>query len=597
MVVKPNLVLLLAATLALCLTGFRGHALDQLDFQVQGADRAMETDLRAASGLLAAQAAKRTGSLDLLADARAEYGKLIGALYAKGYYGPVIHVLLDGREAADIAPLEAPVRISKIVVTVDPGPVFTFSRAQITPLSDKTELPTGFATGKVAESGLVQSAVQAGIDGWRSKGYAKAAVLGQDLVADHANATLSAAVKIELGPRLRFGPLTVNGAQHMRLERVLAIAGLPQGERFDPALEARTADRLRRTGVFSSVSLTEDDRVTAPDLLGITADLVEARPHRYTFGAEIASADGAKLTGSWLHRNLLGGGERLEVTGEISGIAAQTGGADYSLGVTLDRPATPWPDTELNLGAAISQVNEVDTTAKLATLSGGFTQYFTETLTGTAALAFAATDGSDAAGSYSYRSLDLPIGVIWDRRDSKTDPTRLFYLEAEAKPFYGFGNTDNGLRFSFDARAYKGLGDNRVVFAARLQGGTVLGADILQTPRDDLFYSGGGGTVRGQAYQSLGVTVNDAGTDIHIGGNQFLAASLEARVKATDKIGVVGFVDMGLVGVTGGASDWQGGAGIGLRYATSVGPVRLDLAAPIHGGHGIQVYVGLGQSF
>ena len=586
-----------AASVILCLTGYSGQALDQLDFQVAGGDKSMERDLKAASGLVAAQAAKGTGALDLLSDARAEYGKLIGVLYAKGHYGPVIHILIDGREAADIAPLDAPAAISKIVVTVDPGPAFTFSTASIAPLTPKTVLPTGFAVGKVAQSGQVQNAVQLGIDGWRAQGNAKAAVSGQDLVADHANATLKAAIQIAPGPVLRFGPLTVHGAARMPVARVVAIAGLPEGARFDPAKAQRSAQRLRRSGVFSSVTLTEDDAITPPDLLGITADLVEARLHRYTFGAEIASADGAKLTGAWLHRNLLGGGERLEVKGEIAGIAAQTGGADYSLGVTLDRPATPWPDTELNLAASISQVNEVDTTAKLAMLSGGFTQYFTDTLTGTAALAFAATDGTDAAGPYSYRSLDLPIGLTWDRRDSKTEPTKLFYIDAEAKPFYGFGNTDNGIRLTFDARAYKGLGDNKVVFAARVQGGAVLGADILQTPRDDLFYSGGGGTVRGQAYQSLGVTVDDNGTPVTVGGNQFLAGSLEARVKVTEKIGLVGFVDMGLVGAQGGDSDWQAGAGLGLRYATGVGPVRLDLAMPLHSGSGLQVYVGLGQAF
>ena len=585
-----------AAVLILGLTVTTGRALDSLDFQVQGEDKTLTDDLKAASGLLAAQASKRTNALDLLADARAEYGRLIAALYAKGHYGPVIHVLVDGREAAGIAPLDAPSAIHKIEVTVDPGPVFTFGRAQIAPLASKTVLPTGFASGQVAESGLVQTAVQASVDGWRALGYAKAAVTGQDLVADHANSTLSAGIQIGPGPRLRFGPLTIHGDDRMRVERIRAIAGLPEGERFDPEEEDLVAERLRRTGVFSSVSLTEDDAITPPDLLGITADLVEARRHRYTFGAEIASADGAKLSASWLDRNVRGGGERLEVTGEISGIGAQTGGTDYSLGVTYDRPATFTPDTELNLGAGISQINDVDSTAKLATLSVGFTEYFNKTFTGTAAMAFSATDGTDAAGSYSYRTLDLPIGITWDRRDSKTEPTKLFYLDAEAKPFYGFGSTDNGLRLTFDARGYKGLGDNRVVLAARLQGGVVLGADILQTPRDDLFYSGGGGTVRGQAYQSLGVTVDDSGTDITIGGNQFLAGSLEARVKVTEKIGIVGFADIGLVG-NDGDTDWQAGAGIGVRYATGVGPVRLDLAVPVHSGSGLQVYVGLGQAF
>ena len=94
----PNRKLLVAASLSLTLTSFGGAALEQLDFVVTG-NTALEKDLRAASGLLAAQNSKQTDALDLFADARAEYGRLIGALYAKGHYGPEIHVMIDGREA------------------------------------------------------------------------------------------------------------------------------------------------------------------------------------------------------------------------------------------------------------------------------------------------------------------------------------------------------------------------------------------------------------------------------------------------------------------------------------------------------------------
>ena len=590
--------LLTAATVALCLTGFSSPALDLLEFSVTGGDKGLEREVRAASGLLAAQSDKRTEALDLFADARAEYGRLLAALYALGHYGPVIHVLIDGREAAAIAPLDAPAQISRITVTVEPGPEFAFSRASIAPLAVRTELPAGFAVGQVAGSEVIKQAAQTGVDGWRALGFAKAGVGGQDLVADHESSTLSAAIEMTPGPILRFGHLTINGTERLRPERARAIAGLPEGARFDPAEAARAAERLRRSGVFSSVTLSEDAAITPPDLLGLTADLVEAKPRRYSFGAEIASYDGIVLSGSWLHRNLLGGAERLQISGEIAGIAAQTGGTDYALDITLDRPATPGRDTDLNLGLSLSQVNDVDTTAQIVDVSAGFTHYFGDPLQGQIALAFSASQGRDAAGSYAYRTLELPLGLTWDRRDSKTDPTRLFYLDLGAKPFIGIGYTDNGAQLTFDARAYKGLGaDNRVVLAARLQGGAVVGADLLDTPRDDLFYSGGGGTVRGQPYQSLGVTVDDGGTAITIGGNRFVAASLEARVKVSEKLGLVGFVDMGLVG-NGTASDWQAGAGIGVRYATGIGPVRLDLALPVHGaGRGVQVYVGLGQAF
>ena len=446
------------------------------------------------------------------------------------------------------------------------------------------------------------AAVQAGIEGWRGQGYAKAAVADQTLTADHASATLSVAVRLNPGPVLRFGDLSINGATRIRPDRVRKIAGLPTGHRFDPAEEARAAQRLRRSGVFSSVTLSEDDSITPPDLLGITADVVEALPRRYTFGAEVATNEGLRLNGSWLHRNLLGGGERFEVTGAVSNIVAAGSGLDYTLGATLDRPATPDADSTLNLSATLGHKDDADYTADTLALGLGLTHYFSDTLTAHAAVAFDVSGGHDSAGDFTYRSLQLPLGAVWDRRDSKTEATRGYYVDLGAKPFFGFGATENGARLTLDGRAYKALGADGAVIAGRVQGGVILGASAIGTPRTDLFYSGGGGTVRGQAYQSLGISVLDGATWVDTGGTAFMAGSIEGRLKVSANIGLVAFVDAGAVGqgtVTGANSDWQAGAGLGLRYGTAVGPIRLDLAVPVRGAldSGVQIYVGLGQAF
>ena len=97
-----------------------GNALERLDFAVRGASAALDKELRFASILLASQKAGTVDAQDLFADARAEYASLLGALYASGHYSPVIHVMIDGREAAGIAPLDAPARIGRIEVQVDP---------------------------------------------------------------------------------------------------------------------------------------------------------------------------------------------------------------------------------------------------------------------------------------------------------------------------------------------------------------------------------------------------------------------------------------------------------------------------------------------
>ncbi len=591
-----------AAVLAAVLTyAVPGQALDGVTFTVSGGNAALSRDLRATSGL--AGAGQEKAALDLFADAQAEYGKLLSALYAAGYYGPIIHVLIDGREAGSIAPLDAPSAIGKIVVTVDPGPAFVLSTAQIAPMAAGQTLPSDFAAGKGAAAGGIMAAVQAGVDGWRGQGHAKATVAEQTLTADHASATLSVMVRLDPGPVLRFGDLSINGATHIRPDRVRKIAGLPTGHRFDPAEEARAAQRLRRSGVFSSVTLSEDDSITPPDLLGITADVVEALPRRYTFGAEVATNDGLRLNGSWLHRNLLGGGERFEVVGAISNIVAAGSGLDYTLGTTLDRPATPDADSTLNLSATIGHKDDADYTADTVALGIGLTHYFSTALTAHAAVAYDFSGGHDNAGDFTYRSLQLPIGVAFDRRDSTTEATSGYFLDLGAKPFFGFGATENGARLTLDARAYKTLvAQGSAVLAGRVQVGAILGASAIGTPRTDLFYSGGGGTVRGQAYQSLGISVLDGTTWVDTGGTAFVAASVEGRLKVSANIGLVAFVDAGAVGqgtVTGAGSDWQAGAGLGLRYGTAVGPIRLDLALPVRGalGGGVQIYVGLGQAF
>lgn len=601
-------VLCLAGALTL---GQTGHALDRVQFTVSSPDDDLGTALRAASALLALSNEEDQPD-QVLAAARAEYGRLVGALYAQGHYSAVVSVLLDGREAAGIAPLDAPQRVSRIEVRVDPGPQFRFSQTSVTPLAPETELPDGFAPGEPAQSGLVRQAVTAGVDGWRAQGHAKTRVTGQDVVADHPNRTLSARVTLNPGPRLRFGPVDIIGNQRTRENRVRKIAGIPQGETFDPAEIDRAENRLRRTGTFASATITEDEGITPPDLLGTTITVVEEKPRRLSFGAEVSSLEGLDLSAAWMHRNLLGGAERLRLEGRIANIGASGNGVDYGLKLSIDRPATITPDTTARFTTEIDRLDEPDYRANSFSAGIGFTHVFSDSLTGRVDLSYSIIDGTEFSDNrsfgrdFQFRSLSLPIGAVWDRRDNRTDAKRGYYIEAEVKPFLGFGTTGSGLRATADLRGYRGFGDdNRFVIAARAQAGIITGASLLETPRDDLFFSGGGGTVRGQPFQSLGVNVLRGPINYKIGGNHFLAGSLELRTRVTRNIGIVGFVDAARVDVDSffdGPGDWHAGAGLGLRYATGFGPIRLDVAAPAGGrksptGSGVQLYVGLGQSF
>ncbi len=577
-------------------------ALDRVALGVAGGDEDLTDAVRAASHLMALT--KDAEPQDVLAAARADYAAILSALYAKGHYSGVIAIRIDGREAANIPALEVPATVHRVEIAVDPGSPFRFGRVALGPRASRTELPEGFRPGAAAESGVVTEAVEVAIRAWREVGHAKARLASEDVVADHAADRLDVALGLEPGPRLRFGPLRIEGEQRMREARIRKITGLPEGETFSETELRRAETRLRRTGIFASANLVEDEAITAPDLLGITAQLVEQKPRRYSLGAEVASLDGVSLTGSWLHRNLMGGGERLLVEGEVTNIGSGESGVDYALGVSLDRPATLTPDTTAGLLLNYSHLDEVDYYADTVEFGLNFSHIFSDTLTGKAGLTYSYQDGHDPGGDFTFRNLSLPVGLIWDRRDDKTDATRGFYIDATLKPFLGFGTTGSGVRATMDARGYRSLGEaGRFVIAARAQAGGIWGPTLLETPRDQLFFSGGGGTVRGQPYRSLGIAVTRGfGPEFLIGGQFFAAGSLELRAKVTERIGLVGFVDAGSVGLDGlfsGDAESHAGAGLGLRYDTGIGPIRLDVAAPISGntGDGVQVYIGLGQAF
>jgi translocation and assembly module TamA len=585
----------LAALLALA--SAPAHA-QEVAFAAPGADADLNDRLRGASLTLARVAEGPAPASDIVAAARADYGRLLGALYAAGHYSGVISVRIDGREVAEIPVLDLPDRVGRVDIVVQPGPPFRFARAEIAPLAPGTELPEGFAAGRPAPSDILSEAARAGVDGWREVGHAKADVAAQQITADHRRATLDAAIRLDPGPRLRFGRLEISGNERVRTERIREIAGLREGRVFSPEELRKAAERLRRTGAFRSVTLREAERIGPGDLLPIEALVDEERPRRFGAGAEVSSAEGLRLTGFWLHRNLLGGAERLRIGGEIAGIGGETGGNDYRVTLSFARPGTFSPDTTLTFDSLAELRQEPDYEIKAFEVGAGLARIFSDERSGSVGIGYRQSRVEDAAGTTDFRLITFPVTYTWDRRDDRLNPTEGFFLDARVTPFLGLDGTGSGARVQGDARVYRGLGDGgRVVLAARLQYGGVFGPDLAQTPREFLFYSGGGGTVRGQSYQSLAVEELPGG--VRSGGQQFLGLQAEARVRVTDRIGVVAFADWGAIAAEMGDSVIDhAGAGLGLRYDTGIGPIRLDIAAPIGGdGDGVQIYIGIGQAF
>lgn len=604
---RPRHGVALAAALAVCLAvgvtvgvGLPGHASDRatVTLMVPESHADLARRLRNASLLIEAQAQGVSDPQELFATARADYGRLVSVLYGQGHYSVDVSIRFDGREVADFSPLDEPRAVERIVVQVDPGPRFSFGQAQVRPLAPGTELPAGFATGAPARSDTIRDAAEAAVDGWRAVGHAKAQPDAPRIIADHRSATLDADLAILPGPRLRFGAFNVQGMVQTREERLRAIAGFPTGETYSPEALETSARRLRRSGAFSSVSVAEAAEPNPDGTLDITTTVVEAPLRRIGGGAELDTQDGLTLGAFWMHRNLLGGAERLRIDGEVSGIGGSLTGMDYRFSARFTRPATFTPETTLSMGV---RAETVDRRGYNALRFGGdvmLTRFFSETLTGEGGAGFLIERANDATGRTTRAVAGLPGALIFDNRDDARDATSGHFLRGDAMPFLGVRRADAGLRLALDGRSYLAIdSDARYVLAGRVQAGSVIGAQIDRVPRDMLFYSGGGGTVRGQPFRSLGVSRNGVLT----GGRSFAALSGEIRAGITDNLGVVGFADTGFVGAGSFGTDgaFQAGAGLGVRYDTAIGPLRVDVGVPVRGAtsEGLQLYIGIGQAF
>ncbi len=557
-----------------------------------------------ASLLLSLEDEDASSLQDYVAAARADYKRLLTALYSVGYYGGVISITIDGREAAGIAPLDAPQQIDEIVINVQTGPRFRFGEASVGPLAPGTEISEEFASGRTARSSRIEAAVSTARTAWRDAGHAKVSTANQQIVARHDDRRLDAVVILEPGPQLTFGPMTIQGNEDVRTERVMAIAGLPVGEVYSPNEIDKAEERLRDTGAFDSAAITEADLYTSDYALPTTLQIAERIPRRFGFGLEVSANEGLTVSSFWLHRNFLGGAEQLRIDAEASGIGGDTGGNDYSLGASFTRPATFGPDTDFTINAEISREDEPEYLLDQVSLEFGISTLITEDLTLDAGIGILRAREETEIEEREYTLLYLPVEATLEKRNEPTNATRGYYLNASAIPFASIDGELSGAQLYSDNRAYVSFDENdRFTFAARAQIGSVIGASVTEAPADYLFFSGGSSTVRGQSYQSLGVDDTIDGEDVTLGGTSFAGLQLETRVGVTDSIDLVGFYDVGYVGASEVPledGDWHDGAGFGLRYNTAVGPIRLDIATPASGddaGESVEVYIGIGQAF
>ncbi len=566
--------------------------------------------LNDASSLKSLHDAAPVGAFALVARARSDAARFTQALHSFGFYKGTVRLTIDGRpldqdgltEMLEQAPATPP---AAIAVSVDPGPLFHLGRVTITgdvPADLKTP---ALAPGAPAAAAPVLAEQARLLTDLRRQGFALAKVAEPVAYLRPADDALDVTYAVVTGPRVDLGPIRITGLDRVNESFVRKRLLLHPGERFDPvAIEAARQD-LAQLGLFASV---RTQLATTADADGrLPLDIVVAERPVHTVRAAIGySTDlGAEVSGSWQHRNLFGNAENLllSASSNAGGTAQRSPG--YSVGGLLTLPEFGHRDQSLILGltAASQDFQAYSRRGVLATIR--LERRFLDHWRGSVGISAEQEHIVQEAVARDYTLVGLPIEARYDDSDNLLDPTsgvraiaRVTPTQSLGKPSATFTVTELSGSTYLDAGRLWGT-QGRSIVAVRGLVGQSVGATQFQLPPDQRFYAGGSQTVRGYRYQSVGPRFADNKPQ---GGTSIVAGGVELRQRFLESYGVVAFVDAGEVsaGKGSGTGNLSIGAGLGARYYTAIGPIRLDVAVPLSkqpGGDSLELYFGIGHAF
>ena len=559
-------------------------------------------------------------SFDARQRASEAVGDAIAVLRSEGYYGYDVE--------PDVANGEAPQPVVRVqtgprfliqapsVEWVGPPPVDSAARAGLDAVRLAPGTP-GRAADVVAAEGRVVAAIE-------QLGYADAAAQPRIVIVDHADHSVRPTYKIAAGDLVRLDGVTVITDGRTNPAWVRGLAPWKHGDVYSPKAVAELERRLSDVGVYDqvTVSLAPKDKAVE-GFRPVIVSLADRPPHTLELGAGFSTTGGTTVNTNYQESgaglDIIGGSgvdgkliwyNRLHRADTLT-LSAKIYDIQQKLDLELDLPHWRRPGQTLKIGAALYS----DRTDAFDDYGGGARVDVERRYSRASYVTVgAAADYVTTTEKTAVNSQALPVGerlklfipsllgaFALDKSNDLLNPTRGWRLNMRAEPTLVTGDRQlTYLKLQGDASAYLPLGaDAGTVLAARLHVGSIVGGRIPDVPTDRRFFAGGGGSVRGYAYQAVGPRLSDNTPE---GGLSLVETSFEVRQQVTGRWGVVGFVDAGSVGITS-APDFKhmrAGVGVGVRYDLGFGPIRFDIATPLarrQGDSPFQLYISIGQSF
>lgn len=565
--------------------------------------------------------------------AQIDLNPMVDALWALGYYDARLVIRIAGapvdrgeqglRGASSAAEAYRNRAAVPVSVNVETGTLFRLREVDIAypSAAAPTGLPRRTVTvkpGDPARSADIRAQQSQVVDYFRDQSRPLAKTGDLSAVVDHPKTSMDVRIPVLPGPVAGIGKVTIDGADGVDHRVVASQIYLQEGEPYSPKKIADTRKSVALIPALGSVRIRESETLDQNGNLPLFVDITERKPRVIGFSARYSTIDGPGVRGYWEHRNLFGGAERLRLEGALM-LAPRIDGTQIKgikdfkwndlgsrVSASFEKPALGGTRNDLLIDAfgVRERVGERRFGGYTNRAAGGtlaIRHRFTDMFSIQGGLTGERSSSSDTLGRVDATLIGLTAGLRFDSTDNLLDPKTGMRLTGTVTGYpTALGSTVGLIEAKATGSAYYSLDeDGRYVLAGRLGLGTIGGADLADIPSGHRYFAGGGGSVRGYAFR----TVSPMAFGGIIGGRSLFEASAEARIKITDTIGIVPFVDIGSA-FSSSLPDFKEfvavGAGLGLRYLTPIGPIRLDVATPVNkrgADRPIAVYVSIGQAF
>ncbi len=562
--------------------------------QITGvADKELVKQLESISSVISLQKQPPSNLLSLARRARNDIEILQKLLRSEGYYDAGISYRIE----EDKSPVQ-------LFLDIDTGDryllgeylvIYTGNRA------DHSELPRepdsiGAAVGKPARAEMVQNARRKLLATLAETGYPLAEVVNQSATIDHADRGMTVEIEINPGDFSRFGELEILGTTSVEADYLAIYIPWQKGDKYDQKKIRQARQQLLATGLFASVAFEHSSRVDSDGQLAITLSVEERKQRSIGLTGRWSTDEGYAVEGQWEHRNFFGREERVSASAEVSEIKQE-------FAVSFKKPHFGQYNQDFIADGSLAYEDTDAYDGPLTSYFVGLQRQISTSWNIAVGIPLEFSNLSDLHGARDFTLSGLEFRGNRDTSNERFDPSAGTRLNLLLSAYAG----DSTVPVSFmvgkiGMTGYFGIGgNNRYILAGRTRIGSIVGESTPALPANHRFYAGGGASIRGYSFQSVGPL---GPGNVPLGGRSLFELSVELRVKFNDTLGGVVFVDGGNAYDAEWpdlSSDLPWSTGIGLRYFTAFGPLRMDLGYPQSHrpeiDDSVQLYISIGQAF